>query len=148
MIELITTSLFIFTSLYGGPAMAAMPTVEGNQIPEKITTNIPTREELEEKAKVYFKEDPLLVDIARCESHFRQYDEKGNVLRGKVNKGDMGIMQINEYYHGEKAKSLGYDLETVDGNMAYAKYLYGREGGQPWISSSACWNQKNQVATL
>jgi len=155
MIELITTSAFVFSSIYGGPTIAAgNDTISTNTAPgvsvrveEQATTSIPTRAELEKKAKAYFKDDPILVDIARCESHFRQLDRDGNILRGVVNKGDLGLMQINEYYHADKAKELGLDLKTIEGNMAYAKYLYDKEGAQPWISSSKCWNQiSNQVA--
>ena len=48
-------------------------------------------------------------------------------------------MQINRYYHEEKANELGYNLEVIEGNMAYAKYLYEKEGSKPWLSSSKCW---------
>ena len=146
MIEIITTSFFIFTSIYGGPTTAIVDNVStssnkfvSTRIEEKVTTSIPTNKELEDKVKSYFKDDPILAEIARCESSFRQYDENGDVLRGKVNKSDLGLMQINEYYHGISAEKLGFDLETPEGNMAYAKYLYGREGGQPWKASSNCW---------
>ena len=148
MIELITTSVFVFSSIYGGATTATEPLISASAAPEattkiveQATVTIPTSKELEKKAKIYFKDDPILVDIARCESRFRQLDKDGEILRGKVNKGDIGLMQINEYYHADKANELGLDLETLEGNMAYAKYLYDREGGQPWISSSKCWNQ-------
>ena len=149
MIELITTSVFVLTSIYGGPTITADSSVIATttapgatqRLEEKATSTILTRKELEKKVKAYFKDDPILVDIARCESQFRQLDTNGNILRGKVNKGDLGIMQINEYYHADKAAELGFDLKTVDGNLAYAKYLYNKEGVQPWISSSKCWNQ-------
>lgn len=151
MIEIITTSAFVLTSIYGAPTANnvdtnnSTTTAPGVSIAkvEQTTTNIPTSKELERKAREYFKEDPILVEIARCESSFRHLDKDGNVLRGKVNKGDVGLMQINEYYHAETAKKLELDLETLEGNMAYAKYLYNREGGQPWKASSNCWNKTN-----
>lgn len=162
MTELIMTSIFVFSSIYGGPTTAiAMGTdmvststapVVTSRIDGQTNVKIPTSAELEKKAKAYFKDDPILVDIARCESRFRQLDKNGNILRGEINKGDLGLMQINEYYHADKAKELGLDLKTVEGNMAYAKYLYNHEGAQPWISSSKCWGQTanakllNQVA--
>ena len=161
MIELITTSMFVLSSIYGGPTITATGTdmVSTTSAPDvsariegQATTSIPTSKTLEREAKVYFKDDPILVDIAGCESKFRQLDSNGNILRGEINKGDIGIMQINEYYHADKAKTLGLDLKTAQGNMAYAKYLYDREGAQPWISSSKCWDQTanlksgNQVA--
>lgn len=153
MIEIITTSFFVFSSIYGGPVATlntsnvsvGTPRVMA-PIEEKTEINIPDNEGLKKKAQEIFANDPILVDIARCESHFRQYDKDGSVLRGKVNKSDVGIMQVNQYYHGERAEKLGYDLMTPEGNMAYAKYLYEKEGAQPWISSSPCWN--NNTATI
>jgi len=149
MIEILTTSLFVFSSIYGGATittdtdMVSTNTAPGvsSKIEEQATSKIPTSKELEKKAKAYFKDDPILVDIARCESRFRQLDKNGNILRGEINKGDLGLMQINEYYHADKAKELGLDIKTLEGNMAYAQYLYDREGAKPWISSSKCWKQ-------
>ncbi len=149
MIEIITTSLFVFSSIYGAPTVANADTISTTTAPgvsirkeEVIVENkLPTRKQLEQKAKVYFKDYPILVDIARCESQFRQFDTKGNILKGKVNKSDLGLMQINRYYHGVKSDELGYDIETVEGNMAYAKYLYEKEGSKPWLSSSKCWKE-------
>lgn len=158
MIELITTSVFVLSSIYGGGATtASTDMISTSSVPEASSTakieeqasiKIPTKKELEQKARVYFKNDPILVDIARCESKFRQLDKNGDVLRGEVNKSDVGLMQINEYYHADRAKKLGLDLKTIEGNMAYAKYLYDREGGQPWISSSRCWNQMGNELAL
>ena len=154
MIEIITTSLFVFSSIYGGATIDSN-TVSTTTAPgasskkeENATISIPTSKELEKKAKAYFINNPILVDIARCESNFRQLDKNGNILRGKINKGDLGLMQINEYYHADAAKDLGLDLTTVEGNMAYAKYLFNKEGTQPWISSSKCWNQTGELVAL
>ncbi len=151
MIELITTSLFVFSSIYGTPAIAnadtisttTAPSVTVNKEETTIENKLLTKKQLElkQKAQEYFKDYPILVKIAGCESKFRQYDSKGNVLKGQINKGDLGLMQINKYYHAEKAKKLEFDLETVEGNMAYAKYLYEKEGEKPWMSSSKCWKQ-------
>jgi len=156
MIELLTTSVFVLSSIYGGNAttasvnMVATATVSTTTqvLEEKATSTIPTKKEIEAKVKAYFKDDPILVDIARCESQFRQVDAKGNILRGTINKGDLGVMQINEYYHADKAAELGFDLKTVDGNLAYAKYLYNKEGVQPWISSSKCWDQPGDEVAM
>jgi len=153
MIQIIATTVLVLSSIYGGStitadaSIAATTTAPGatSRVEEQATNKILTSKELEEKVKTYFKDDPILVDIARCESQFRQVDAKGNILRGKINKGDLGIMQINEYYHADKALELGFDLKTVDGNLAYAKYLYNKEGVQPWISSSKCWNQETSL---
>lgn len=151
MIEIITTSLFVLSSILGAPTAVSaetvsVPTVHGVIVNEdKITVKnrflTKKQLELEQKAITYFEDYPILVKIAECESQFRQYDAQGNILKGKVNKGDLGLMQINKYYHEERANELGLDLETIEGNMAYAKYLYEKEGEKPWLSSSKCWKQ-------
>ncbi len=94
-----------------------------------------------------YSDEPVLINIARCESSFRQYDEKtGTVLHGKANPADIGVMQINEKYHLERAASMGIDIDTVEGNVAYAKYLYDTQGGAPWSASKACWSTANAVS--
>lgn len=93
----------------------------------------------------YFKDTPLLAEISRCESTFRQYDSKGKVLRGKVNGDDVGVMQINTHYHGEDAEKLGFDIYSLDGNLGYAKWLYNKYGDKPWVHSSKCW-VKSKIA--
>ncbi len=141
MIELITTSVFVLSSIYGGPSATGidiMSTTTAPSVIARVEEQL-TSKEIEQISKAYFKKDPILVEIARCESSFRQLDENGKLLRGKVNKGDVGLMQINEYYHADKAEELGFDLETLHGNMAYAKYLYDKKGTAPWISSKPCW---------
>ena len=145
MIEILTTSFFIFSSIYGGPVNTSDVKVTSNvpqikaPVVEKTEIEVPNNLGLEKKVREFFKNDPILVDIAKCESRFRQFDTKGESLRGKINKSDIGLMQVNEYYHADTAKKLGLDIHTVDGNLAYARYLYDKEGAQPWISSSKCW---------
>ncbi len=50
-------------------------------------------------------------------------------------------MQINEHFHLDKALELGYDIYTIEGNLAYGKYLYYKEGTAPWVSSASCWKR-------
>ena len=80
-----------------------------------------------------------MAEVARCESTFRHFNSSGNILRGEVNKSDIGVMQINTYYHGDTADRLGIDLFTLDGNLEYARDLYERKGTQPWSASEPCW---------
>ena|SRR3990167_10105423 len=82
---------------------------------------------------------PILGKIAYCESRNRHFNEKGEVLRGVVNPKDIGLFQINEFYHGDKAKELGLDIYTEEGNIAYAKWLYEEQGLSPWKWSRDCW---------
>lgn len=100
----------------------------------------------EAQVKAYFADTPILAEVAFCESRFRQFDENGNVLRGIENSQDVGVMQINEKYHLDTAQKLGLNLHTLEGNMAYAKYLYETQGTKPWNYSSGCWGKHREVA--
>lgn len=106
---------------------------------------MPAAQTVEQYVQQYFADEPIMYEIARCESHFKQFDTDGSVHRGVVNHADVGVMQVNEYYHGKTADKLGLDLYTIQGNVAYAKYLFDKEGATPWASSSPCWS-KSKVA--
>ena len=109
--------------------------------PKKLDRNA----EVESKVRLYFADTPIMAEVIKCESRFRQFNSDGSAFRGIVNNQDVGIAQVNEYYHLKRAKKLGYDIYTVEGNMAYAKLLYEEEGTDPWISSAPCW-KKSEVA--
>ena len=141
MLELTTAIVLLISSLYGGPSTAIAQDVADSPNTQSQTA-VGNPVTLEGYVRQYFAETPILAEIAKCESKFRQVDKDGNVLRGEVNKLDVGLMQVNEYYHEKKALDLGYDLTTVNGNLAYAKYLYDKEGVTPWNSSSKCWKGK------
>lgn len=147
MTELTTGVVFLMSSLYGaGQANATanatvIPTATDKQGIESITEkDFNDSKVVEQYVKKEYSDEPLLIEIARCESTFRQYDKDGTVIRGKVNKNDVGIMQINEKYHGETAANHGYDIYTVKGNLDFAKYLYEKYGASPWSASSKCWS--------
>ena len=141
MIEITTALVLLVSSIYS-PASIAVAQDVANSENTQSKTAVENPVTLESYVRAYFIETSILVEIARCESQFRQTDENGEVLRGKVNKSDVGIMQVNEFYHGEKAEDLGFDLRSIEGNLAYAKYLYEKEGTRPWNASKKCWNVK------
>ncbi len=94
----------------------------------------------ETAVRSYFSDIPVMIQIARCESTFRHTLENGTVLRGKRDPADTGVMQINQRYHGEKARELNLDLTDMYDNMAYARDLYLRQGTRPWNASAPCWS--------
>lgn len=96
----------------------------------------------------YFEDTPILAEIAKCESKFRHVGKKGDVMRGMIDRDDIGVMQINTYFHGETAQKMGLDLKTLNGNLAYAKALYEKEGTVPWKSSSECWEKYEQITRI
>lgn len=152
ILQLSTISLLMSLS---SSAMAVMPAATGTTtadapmkvaiLPKEIVSEdyqpITDPDNVERFLKDYFADIPLMTKIAKCESHNRHYDSTGAVLKGEKTPLDRGVMQINLYYHGETAKKLGIDLNTIDGNVAYARYLYEKSGAQPWMSSSPCWSK-------
>ena len=100
----------------------------------------------EDTVRSYFASSSVMADIARCESRFTQFNSDGSVLHGGYGHSMIGVFQISESVHADFAKSLGMDIYTLDGNLAYAKYLYDREGTQPWISSFPCWGPIREPA--
>lgn len=117
---------------------------ETKKVEEKTSNNKILTTEAQVKA--YFKDAPIMAEVAFCESRFRQFDENGNVLRGVENSLDVGVLQINEKYHLDTAQKLGLNIHTLEGNMAYAKYLYDTQGTRPWNHSSTCWGKSREVA--
>ncbi len=81
----------------------------------------------------------VLEKIAWCESKGKQFGRGGNVIRGK-NPNDVGKYQINQIVWGEKARMLGYDLHTEEGNEAMALVIFEAEGAHPWRASRHCWD--------
>lgn len=124
----------------------ALETIDEPYITETSEETQPVVSSTEERVREYFDDIPILVDVARCESQFRQFNSNGTVLRGIQNPDDVGVMQLNEYYHKAQAVKLGHDIHTLEGNMAYARYLYEKEGTAPWVYSSPCWGKTREVA--
>jgi hypothetical protein len=84
---------------------------------------------------------PVMHRIAQCESRGQHWTKQGRVVRGKQNRHDTGLFQINTLVWGKKAQELGYDLHTQEGNTRMARYLFDNYGSVPWQSSAACWNR-------
>jgi hypothetical protein len=100
--------------------------------PEEVSTT-------ESIVRNYFKDTPVLAEIARCESGFRHTLSDGSILHGRVDYADTGVMQINKRYHQATATAMGLNLDNIYDNMAYAKHLYKTQGLAPWASSAGCW---------
>lgn len=109
----------------------AFRTVDGNDRVEQIT-------------RAYFSDIPVMAEIAWCESKFKHFEKDGGVNRGDLTPDDLGVMQVNEYFHGKTAETLGYNLKSIGGNLMYARYLYEKEGTTPWNSSKHCWSKRTQ----
>jgi hypothetical protein len=88
-----------------------------------------------------FGDDHVMVDVARCESSFRQFASDGDVLVNSI--GATGVFQILQRVHEDIAEDFGYDIYTLGGNIGYAKALYEADGLKPWSASSLCWDDGN-----
>lgn len=142
MIEVATSAAFLLASVYGA-GHANAQTDASNQattIPTApISRTLTDPKKIEAIVRARYANTPILIEIARCESTFRQFTDKGEVVRGIANKYDVGIMQINEKYHADTAEKLGYDIYDIDGNLAFGEYLYKKYGSSAWTASKPCW---------
>lgn len=124
-----------------GTPVAVNIMTEPKEVKSKDYGPLTDSENVEAFIKDYFADIPIMTKIARCESRNRHFNKSGQVLRGEKTPLDRGVMQINLYYHQATAEKLGLDLHDIDDNVAYARYLYEKQGAKPWMSSSACWSK-------
>jgi hypothetical protein len=103
----------------------------------------------EEYVRKYFSDAPIMAEVAWCESHFVHIDPlTGEAKRGHLNSQDIGVMQINEYYHRDASEKMGLTIEVLEDNLAYARYLFETEGTRPWNASRPCWGHYEQKFAL
>lgn len=96
--------------------------------------------------KDYFKDTPVMIAIAECESTFRQYDpETGEPLPNGQGSSAIGVFQIMASYHADPASEMGWDIRDFNGNVRYAEYLYETQGTKPWEASQKCWGSANMA---
>lgn len=95
--------------------------------------------------------DNTLKPVCACESSYeggasgtpQQFEKDGVTVRyGRVNPADRGMCQINATIHRDSALKLGMDIETTEGNIKFANYLYKTQGLSPWAWSKPCWDKK------
>lgn len=135
---------------------AILTTEQEALIYEKATVpELPAIEPVLEKPLQIVKKAPepvlpiadVMKKIRWCESHNRQFNPDGSVLRGIQNSHDVGTFQINEKYHLADSIRLDFDIYTLEGNMAYADFLYQNQGTTPWNWSRHCWADPNRLWT-
>ena len=95
---------------------------------------------VEALVRSYFKDIPVMIGIARCESGFTHTLADGSVIRGKIDSADTGVMQINTRFHAARAQAMGLNLLKLEDNLAYARQLYEQQGTGPWNASAGCWS--------
>ena len=104
------------------------------------TSTVHNATAVEARVRAVFADAPVMIEIARCESKFRQFTDSGNPLRGGAGRGMVGVFQFFESIHTAPAKALGFDLTTLEGNLGYARHVYDTQGTAPWNSARTCWD--------
>lgn len=100
---------------------------------------------VEDFVRLTYQDKPVLIEIAECESTFRHWDPYTGEPLSNPNSSATGAMQLMASYHREPASNLGWDIDTLEGNLAYAEYLYDTEGVTPWEASRHCWGSANMA---
>lgn len=86
---------------------------------------------IETKLQEVFKDAPVMIEVAKCETGMKQFRSNGEVVKDPTNSY-VGIFQIDEQAHFMKAWEFGFNLYTIDGNISYARKLYEANGTRPW----------------
>lgn len=110
-----------------------------NEQGTELVQEIDSTNNTEAIVRSYFRDIPVMAEVARCESAFRHELKDGSILQGRVDPADTGVMQINKRYHQAAAAAMNLDLENLYDNMAYARHLYETQGTRPWSASMSCW---------
>lgn len=147
----ITASNYQLTAGSTSTVLPPIETTQGEITPEATSTiavstiakstNVYSTSSLKQLILDTFPDAPIMVSIASCESRLRQFNSDGTVRRGVANNHDIGLFQINSDYHEEAAKKLGMDIYSLEGNVAYAKVLYERNGTRDWNWSKGMWSE-------
>ena len=142
-----TTTLVVTAVATSSSSSAPAPVAEVISAPV-----LPNSAEVKAAVEAYFADIPVMINIAKCESNFTQYVD-GHTLNGGSG-GMMGVFQINRAVHLAYSIKIGHDINTLAGNMEYARHLYNTQGGtDPWYSSEGCWGdmplpQVSQTAAI
>lgn len=106
---------------------------------EQVAAQAKMQREVKAAVEAAFGKGSIMVAVARCESHFQQFNLDGTLLMNAQGVDALGIFQIRWSVHGDFALSLGYDIRTQQGNIDYAKYLKKHQKLRPWKSTATCW---------
>ena len=109
--------------------------------PNAVVSVMPQSQSVQQYIDGYFADEPIMAAIASCESHFEQFGPDGQVLKNGHSSA-VGVFQIMSSVHASFAdEKLGLDIDSLQGNAAYAQYLYQKEGTKPWDASKGCWSK-------
>ncbi len=125
-------------------ALSAVLGVNSSDSTAAVGLSIPAAQTVEEYVTEYFADIPVMIEVAKCESQFRQFNKNGQVLKNPGSSA-VGVFQIMASIHADFAEEkLGLDVYSLQGNVAYARYLYDKQGTKPWeadMKSKNCWGK-------
>lgn len=129
---MISTLIGLALSLFGGDIIvyAQEPTIiEEHAV---ILIEVETEERrIERLVREEFKDAPIMVEVARCESGFKNVPSP---------TGDFGPYQVNQV-HLKTLAEMELDRTKVEDNIKYARYLYMKNGLRDWQNSKGCWGK-------
>jgi soluble lytic murein transglycosylase-like protein len=83
--------------------------------------------------------DPFLIlAVLKCESGFNSKALGLNKKNGKVWSKDVGLMQINNVFHEDKAEAMGLDIYNPLDNLLYGISLIKKNGVADYKASLKC----------
>ena len=128
-------------SLTLGITLALSAVLGTTTMPVAQPQAMPQAQTVQQYVQTYFADAPVMIAIAQCESRFTQLDKDGTVLKNPHSSA-VGVFQIMASIHATSAdENLGMNIYTLQGNAAYARYLYENQGTTPWNDSKACWGK-------
>jgi hypothetical protein len=127
------------TKWYFIVVLIVLTTIIGAHMVHSQVVAILEHEKMHVKYEIHkeIEKQKILKAIIACESSNRHV--VGTLAKVGI---DIGKCQINTYWHGDKAESMGLNLYDPADNMEYCLYLFKTEGVKPWKSSQACWQQE------
>lgn len=128
-------------SLTLGITLALSAVLGGSSAQAVASQAMPQAQTVQQYVQTYFADEPVMIAIAQCESRFTQLDKDGTVVKNPHSSA-VGVFQIMASIHATSADdNLGLNIYTLQGNAAYARYLYENQGTAPWNDSKSCWGK-------
>lgn len=87
----------------------------------------------------YGIDENLVRRIIQCESGFVKHAVGINYRNGVAWSKDIGLGQINDYYHQDTMSRLGLDIYTPKDNLEYMFVLLKEDPSVHYKASSGCW---------
>ena len=157
----IATLLFVVPTMAGStvavtPEILATSTqleIIATTTPEVVKFNEPATydSEIRRLAVKYGFDETLARKIIKCESlaYGGSAENKNYRMEWDENLGtstmthwstDYSYWQVNDYWHAETARKMGYDIRDWKDNLEYGAILLSRDGVRHWSASKYCWS--------